>query len=326
MKLQLVPVTGIPEIRAGDDLAKLIVEHLDQPLGAGDIVIVTSKIVSKAAGLVTRGDRDALITQQSDRVVARRGATAVVRTRHGLTMAAAGVDASNTPEGTVVPLPTDPDADAGDLRAAIRAHTGHDVAVVITDTAGRAWRLGQTDIAIGVAGLAPRLSYAGAVDHHGNMLAVTSPAIADEIASAGDLVKGKLDNCPVAVLRGAPGDWLLEEDGPGATTLIRPESDDMFGLGALDAVRAAVRRDREPVRGFPDAQPGAIEQIVADAASRTDLDHVTARLTAPGIVEVSTRTPLARRTWVDVGAVAERLRTLAAAHQVSLHVHVTGLD
>jgi coenzyme F420-0:L-glutamate ligase/coenzyme F420-1:gamma-L-glutamate ligase len=236
-RLEIIAVDGIGEIIADTDLGALIA-GLD--LGDGDIVMVTSKVVSKAEGLVVTGDRDDAIAGETVRVVARRGPTSIVENHLGLVMAAAGIDASNVTPGQLVLLPRDPDASARRIREAVAA-AGSNVAVLITDTAGRAWRNGQTDITIGAAGINVLESLAGAVDGYGNPLAVTEPAIGDELAGAADLVKGKLSGRPVAIVRGladrvlAPGDH-----GSGARAALRPRSMDMFALGSREAVVAAV--------------------------------------------------------------------------------------
>ncbi|MGH3509170.1 MAG: coenzyme F420-0:L-glutamate ligase, partial [Nocardioidaceae bacterium] len=224
-ELRVLPVEGLPEIGRGDDLARLVAALV--ALEDEDIVVITSKVVSKAAGLVRPGDRADALAGETDRVVATRGATTIVRTRQGLVLAAGGIDASNTDPGTLVLLPRAPDQDARDLRTRLRDVTGRNVAVVISDTAGRAWRMGQTDIAIGVAGLLPSDAYAGRLDPHGNSLVVTAPAIADEVAAAADLVKGKLRRRPVAVVRGLTQHVLpADRHGPGAAALVRPEAED----------------------------------------------------------------------------------------------------
>ena len=167
MTLTLDAVDGIGEIQPGDDLAALVVEHTT--LADDDVVVITSKIVSKAAGL-SADDKERLVEEQTDRVVATRGGTRIIRTHHGLTLAAAGVDGSNVESGTYLPLPPDPDASARSIRADLRRLSGKRVAVIISDTAGRAWRNGQTDIAIGCAGLLPLEPFAGREDTHGNPL------------------------------------------------------------------------------------------------------------------------------------------------------------
>lgn len=258
MTLTVLAPDGVPEVRRGDDLADLLLaalagsrDPLAGSLADGDIVLVTSKVVAKAEGRVRPATtREAELAGETVRVVARRGATAIVRNRLGLTMAAAGIDASNVEAGSVVLLPEAPDRSAAAMRAALRERAGVNVAVVVTDTAGRAWREGQTDIAIGAAGLAVLEDHRGAVDGYGNALAVTLPAVADELASTGELVQGKLGGRPFAVVRGradlvlAPGD-----DGPGAVALIRAEGGDFFGFGAREAVvraLAGLPGDRAP--------------------------------------------------------------------------------
>ncbi len=237
-RLEAWSVDGIGEVSTSTDLGALLC-RLD--LADGDVVVVTSKVVSKAEGRVRRGDRDQVVREETVRVVARRGATAIVENHLGLVMAAAGVDASNVAPGSVVLLPEDPDASARSLRARVYAGTGRNVAVVVSDTAGRAWRTGQTDLAVGVAGLEPLQDFAGTTDSYGNPLAVTAPAVADEVAGLAELVSGKLGGRPVSVVRGL-GERVLAvgEDGPGARALVRPREHDMFALGAREAVLAAV--------------------------------------------------------------------------------------
>ncbi len=207
-------------------------------------------MVSKAEGRTRVGEREAAIDEETVRVVARRGATRIVRHRLGLTMAAAGVDASNVPVGSIVLLPRDPDASASALRHEILARADVNVGVLVTDTAGRAWREGQTDIAIGAAGLVVAEDFAGRSDPHGNPLVVTLPAVADELAGAAELAQGKLAGRPVAVVRGR-ADLVLPpgERGPGAASLVRAEGGDLFGWGAREAVvraLAGVEEDRVP--------------------------------------------------------------------------------
>ena len=242
-------VAGIGEVDAGTDLAAEIGGRTS--LGDGDILVVTSKIVSKAEGRVVTGrPKDEVLAEETVRVLARRGGTSIVRTHHGLVMAAAGIDASNTAPGSLVLLPLDPDASARRLRERLAQHFDANVAVVVSDTSGRAWRTGQTDIAVGVAGLVPLDDHAGRRDAYGNELAVTAPALADEIAGAGDLVKGKLAGTPVAVVRGLDALVLPRGDhGPGAVVLVRDEAGDMFGYGAREAVMAALSSTPD-LRGF----------------------------------------------------------------------------
>jgi coenzyme F420-0:L-glutamate ligase/coenzyme F420-1:gamma-L-glutamate ligase len=249
-RLEVLPVDGIGEVVAGTDLASLVAQLAD--LRDGDVVLVTSKVVSKAEGRVVAAERDAAVAGETVRVVARRGRTAIVENPLGLVMAAAGVDASNVPPGRVVLLPRDPDASARGIRERLLAATGCNAAVVVTDTAGRPWREGQTDIAVGVAGLEPVTSLAGSRDAHGNELAVTAPAVADELAGAAELAAGKLSGRPVVLVRGLAGQVMpAGEHGPGARALLRPRTADMFGLGTREAVLAAVRGTDPDAFGAP---------------------------------------------------------------------------
>jgi coenzyme F420-0:L-glutamate ligase/coenzyme F420-1:gamma-L-glutamate ligase len=321
-RVEIIPVRGLAEIRPGDDLAALIQVASPSRLADGDVVVVTSKIVSKAAGLVHEGDRDELVTRHAVRVVARRGPTRIVRTRHGLTLAAAGLDASNTPPGTVVVLPDDSDAAARELRQRIGRLAGVNVAVVVTDTAGRAWRQGQTDIAIGVAGLTPLEDLADTTDRHGNRLAVTAPAIADEIAGAADLVQGKVEGVPVAVLRGLADRVLpADQDGPGATALVRPADADLFGWGAADAVRTAIRRDSDDAAdGFPKPVDAAAT-LIDDASAAADQTVVKVLAAGPSrwrLVAVTGAAPEVA-AW-EAGAFVERLRALAVSTRRTVDV------
>jgi coenzyme F420-0:L-glutamate ligase/coenzyme F420-1:gamma-L-glutamate ligase len=243
--LEILAVQGIPEVGVGDDLASLIVQHAPALLD-GDVLVVTSKIVSKAEGQRFDIDREAAIDAETVRVVARRGDTRIVQTRHGFVMAAAGVDASNVTKGEVLLLPVDPDASARRIRDGVRSLTGVNVGVVISDTFGRPWRVGVTDVAVGFAGLAAFDDLRGTVDPYGNELQVTLTCTVDEIASAADLVKGKLNGLPVAILRGL---WVVHDAETGDTepaanqgiaALVRPIEEDMFSLGTRDVLRARV--------------------------------------------------------------------------------------
>ena len=287
MTLTVWAPDGAPEVRAGDDLVALLVPLLTEPLANGDIVVVTSKVVSKAEGRVVPGDRDGALAGETVRVVARRGPTSIVRTRHGLTMAAAGIDASNVEAGHVVLLPADPDASARDLRVRLHEVTGRDVAVVITDSAGRAWREGQTDIAIGAAGIPVAIDHRGLVDAYGHELAVTAPAVADEIAGAADLVAGKLGGRPFAVVRGLAA-WVLPagEHGPGAAALVRPEAGDLFGYGAREAVVRALTGRAADRSGF--GATASTDEVVDLLARLLDgaTPHVEVVVTGPQVVEV----------------------------------------
>jgi coenzyme F420-0:L-glutamate ligase/coenzyme F420-1:gamma-L-glutamate ligase len=247
------PVTGLPEITAGSDLGALVSEAAPG-LRDGDILVITSKIVSKAEGRVVAVPREQAIEAETVRVVARRGATTIAQTRHGLVLAAAGVDESNTAPGTVVLLPEDPDESARRLRKALHGRTGRTVGVIITDTMGRPWRAGQTDNAIGAAGVIPARDHRGEADTFGNILEVTVSAVVDELASAADLVKGKSRQIPVAVVRGL-AHLVTEQDGPGARALIRPADEDMFRFGSADVPLA-----RRTIRAFT-GEPVDIEAV-----------------------------------------------------------------
>jgi len=280
-----MPVTGIGEVEVGDDLGALFSGALR--LEDGDILVVTSKVVSKAEGRVVTKERATAIADETARVLARRAGTSIVRTHHGFVMAAAGVDASNTEPGTVILLPLDPDGSARALREGIASDEGPNVGVVMSDTLGRARRNGQTDVAIGAAGIDVMQDYAGRPDGYGNLLSVTAPALADEIAGAADLVKGKLARAPAAVLRGlghlvsATGDH-----GPGARDLIRGERHDMFGYGAREAVLQALQQDPAGLTGFGAAASGAelvtvLRESCPDADVRSDGSRVDVHLRRP---------------------------------------------
>jgi len=226
-EIRLIPIEGVPEVVAGDDVALLIVDALGpEVLEDGDVLVVTQKVISKAEGRsVPAETRAAAIADESVRILRRtEGGMTISETKHGFICANAGVDASNVGTGQIVLLPVDPDASARRLRSRVQHLTGRDVAVVISDTFGRAWRLGQTDVAIGVAGIEPFVDYRGTTDTQGRELNATRIAIADELAGAAEMVMGKADRICAALVRGAPVTW-----GRGAATeLVRSPTDDLF--------------------------------------------------------------------------------------------------
>ncbi|HVF73733.1 MAG TPA: coenzyme F420-0:L-glutamate ligase [Acidimicrobiales bacterium] len=223
-------MTGLPEVRPGDVLAALIADAA--ALEAGDVVVVTQKVVSKAEGRLVPVDPDdplshkALVEQESVRVLRRRGDLVISETSHGFVCANAGIDLSNVEAGYAALLPLDPDRSARRIRDGLRARTGLSVGVIVSDTFGRTWRKGVTDVAIGCAGVAAVVDLRGTHDALGRELQVTEVAVADEIAAAAELVMGKSTGVPVAIVRGLDPSWLRE--GSVRAEIVRPPGEDLF--------------------------------------------------------------------------------------------------
>jgi len=247
VSITVIPLTGIPEVKSGDDAARFIADAALDGAGleSGDVLVVTQKIVSKAEGrvialdtvtpsaeaerLAAETEKDPrlveLILRESNGIVRQRGPVLITETKHGFVCANAGIDASNVgPEGTVCLLPEDPDRSAREIRDAVRQATGADVAVIISDTFGRAWREGHTNVAIGLAGILPFVDYVGQSDSFGYELRVSTLCVADELAAAAELVQNKLDGVPVTIVRGY--DYPRGEGS--ARDIVRARENDLF--------------------------------------------------------------------------------------------------
>jgi len=228
--LVVLPVVGIGEIGRGADLAGLVAAHAE--LAGGDVVVVTQKAVSKAEGRIVEVEEDdpaarrRLIEKESVRVLRRRGELLITETRHGFVCANAGVDFSNVDAGRAALLPEDPDRSARRLRDGLRARTGLDLGVVVSDTFGRPWRRGVTDVAIGCAGIAAVVDLRGTADANGRTLQATEVCVADEIAAAAELVMGKAAGVPAAIVRGVDPGWLRRSSV--AAEIVRPAGEDLF--------------------------------------------------------------------------------------------------
>lgn len=225
-EIRILPITGIPEVQEGDDLAQVIVDaNSTHACENGDVLVVAQKVVSKAeARTVPAEDRRRFVEEESRRILRRAGDMIISETMHGFVCANAGVDASNVEPGTITLLPQDPDLSARRLRARIKHLAGIDVAVIVSDTFGRAWRLGQTNVAIGVAGMNPFSDYVGMTDGYGNELSATRICSADELAGAAELVMRKTTGVCAAVVRGAVVDW----EAGSARAIARPPGEDLF--------------------------------------------------------------------------------------------------
>ena len=225
--IEIHPLEGVPEIAEGDDLAELFVDAAT-PAGGfreGDVLVVTQKVISKTEGrTLPATEKRAAVEAESVRVLRRQGEMLISETRHGFVCANAGVDESNIPTGQIALLPVDPDASARRVRSRLQHLAGVDVAVIISDTFGRAWRLGQTDVAIGVAGLLPFADYVGTEDTEGRIMMATRICVADELAGAAELVMGKTDRVCAAIVRGAN----LQRGRAAATDIVRPADQDLF--------------------------------------------------------------------------------------------------
>jgi coenzyme F420-0:L-glutamate ligase/coenzyme F420-1:gamma-L-glutamate ligase len=328
--VEIRPVLGIGDIVAGDDLAEVIAANAPW-LADGDILVVTSKIVSKAEGRLVEvpadgpereAAKEATLLAESARVVARRGPTTIVETHHGFVMAAAGIDASNVDKTHLVLLPADPDASARRLRAGFRVR-GLDVAVIVSDTMGRTWRNGLTDVALGAAGIAPFRDHRGETDPYGNELQITQMALIDELAGAGELVKGKVDQVPVAVVRGLSHG--LTDHGPGAAPLLRDSASDMFRLGTDEARTAGLLQAAQlPAHGELPGRPtdpaaveramAAVAEFVSPSLQTTPAEpSPTAGCTAALHLHTHDASPPG---WMRLGADAQRLQAALAAERV----------
>ncbi len=327
--LEVLPVHGIGDVTMGDDLAALIGGAAPW-LRDGDILVVTSKIISKAEGRLVEvpadgADRELAraetLAAETARVVATRGPTTIVQTHHGFVMASAGIDASNVDKTHLVLLPMDPDASAHALRTAF-TDRGLDVAVIVSDTMGRPWRNGLTDVALGAAGIAALRDHRGETDPYGNELHLTQMAVIDELAGAGELVKGKCDQVPVAVVRGYP--WRTTSPEAGAAALVRPGAEDMFSLGTAEARSLGLLTAALLPNGVPPSAASmgavdlagvrrAIELVMEVIAPGTSLSASAVGATTSAVVRCEPPAGAGHAALIRFGADVHRLRAALAA-------------
>jgi coenzyme F420-0:L-glutamate ligase / coenzyme F420-1:gamma-L-glutamate ligase len=330
--LQAWGLRGIGEVRAGDDVARHLLDGMattDVALADGDVVVVSSKIVSKALGLVVEAaSRDEVVERETVRVVAERrtprGLARIVRSSSGPVLAAAGVDSSNVALGTVLVLPPEPDAAARSLRRTLAERTGRRVGVVVTDTMGRPWRDGQVDAALGVAGLVVVDDLRGRSDAYGNPLEVTVRALADEIAALGDLVKGKLADRPAALVRGL-AELVTDDDGPGAAALLREGDADWFRLGHLEAVRTAVgvppgTPGVDPVPAPPGSAADRLSRAVEVACASPHWPSPVRPVLVDDTIEIAVPPDAGAAVLLALGALAQRIVAVAIAEGVPVEV------
>ena len=228
--IEIIPVYGLPEFKKNNDLIKILTTTLknnSETLLNGDVVIVTQKIISKiedrAVDLKVT-DINEVLKEESTQILRKRGETVIARTRHGFICANAGIDKSNIDKGYALLLPVDPNKTANTIRRKIKAEFDLDIAVIISDTFGRAWRKGQTNVAIGSSGIEPLTSYIGTTDSYGNDLMATEIAIIDELAGASELVMNKVDEVPVAIIRG----YKYKFSDKSTDEIIRSDDEDFF--------------------------------------------------------------------------------------------------
>ena len=226
-KIEIIPVTGLPEFKSNDDLVEILSNTLNDPLMENDILIITQKIISKIENRTVNlqeKEFSEVLKEEATQIIRKRGETVIARTKHGFICANAGIDKSNIEQGYALLLPEDPDKTAYKIRKQIFGRNSTNVAVIISDTFGRAWRKGQTNVAIGCSGIEPMVSYIGTTDSFGNDLMATEIAIVDELASASELVMNKIDEIPIAIIRG----YSYENSDNGIKEIIRADDEDFF--------------------------------------------------------------------------------------------------